>query len=179
MNLMIAAALSYVAPGGRCASAQEKTDQARQAAISQVPVNQAQPKQIIVNIPGQAAAEELEKLYTDLLQEYIDGQGATVAELVQVHQMAIEARELGGRLFQELQIGWGAAAIERASQLARLIEQRYKAGDISQMNVRLARANVSLTKAKHVAAKAVAQSAAQAGQARARRRSVVLPPASK
>ncbi|MGI9243173.1 MAG: hypothetical protein ACR2RV_20415 [Verrucomicrobiales bacterium] len=192
VNLMVAVAVGQLVIGGRCVNAQEKegvdtpAPAPAPAPAAPNPVQESKPS--AAKIPGQAVAEQLEKLYDDLLLDYVDGRGATVDELIQVHRMAVEARELGGRQYRKSSAVWWGAATERASQLARLLEQRFKAGDLSQTKVRIARANLELTKAKHAAAEAreqaavraaIAQQAAQKAaqsQNRARSRRVSLPP---
>jgi hypothetical protein len=180
--LVIAVALCHAALSCFPANAQEESNDASQQGATPVAVQASEAQRKNPTILGQAAAEELEALYTELLVEINEEREVAVSELIQVHRMAVEARELGGNLYQNLNFDWQTAAVDRASQLAKLTLRWYEAGELSLMQVRLARANEKLTIARNAAwveARAAAQAAAKANQPRPRRRSVVLPPSGK
>lgn len=125
-------------------------------------------------IVGQQAATELEQLYKLMFTAFLNGESeTTISELIQVHRMAIEARELGGTHYKKLQQDWRPAAKNRAKELTRVAERQYKAGNLSLTAVRLARANEKLTEARQLAEVRAAEG--RRATTNARRRSVNPP----
>ena len=117
-----------------------------------------------------------------MFEKLVKGEAeATIGELIQVHRMAIEARQLGGDLYKKLGQDWWPAAEKRAHRLAAFAEAHYEAGELSVFKLRLANANKKLTLAKRAAEIKAdndrrAATNAKGSSQRASGRRVVFPP---